>query len=825
MDETVQKNQNMKSKGKKKALSKNDVKEMKKRMAELKKKNTTSTQSFIPYTDMLPDGICRIAKNTYNKTIQFYDINYRLASFEEMERIFSAYCDMLNYFDDSIKIQMSFANQNRDMEDMLKELDIPAQDDAFNDIRNEYSEYIKSLLVKGTNGKVLNKYITYTIEANSLKDARIRLENISDELLSLLKKIGVRGRVLDGEERLEVLYSSLNPFDNDPFLFDWDFMKKSGMNTKDFVAPSSLNFKKSSFEIGKYYGAVYSLNIMSGQLSDEILDDFLKNNHLFAFDMHVEPFDQMEAINFIKDKVTSLKSMKIDEQKAASRSGFDPNIISSTLETNLEGAEKVQRGLNDQNERLFRVTFIIRSYAKTKKMLAVQEELLKRIAQKNNCRIMGLDYMQERSLASTLPLGYNAVPVNRVLTTTATAIFLPFTTQEIFHGGQAIYYGRNDISKNLILASRKEKLNNPNGIILGPPGSGKSFAAKREILDVFLKTNDDIFVCDPEGEYYLLVGALNGQVIKISADSYCHINPMDVVWDESSEDENENPITIKAVIADKSDLLISLMELVVGGSLSSTERTMIDKCVQRIYGRFFANNPSKDIPKERMPILEDLWKELKNIGPSAQRVADSLEMYVTGSHNLFNHHTNVDMQNRIICFDIRDLGKQVQKIAMLILQNTVWSRVATNRDKKSTWYYIDEFHLLLREEQTAAYSVEMWKRFRKWGGIPTGITQNVKDLLASDQIQNIFENSSFYYLLNQSSGDRKILQKMLEFSDEEAKYITNSDPGHGLICFGHVKLPFIDDFPKNTAIYKLLETTPKTTTPSSRESESKSDIA
>ena len=789
-------------------LSDAEIKAIKKRMAQLKKeidnKKNTSTQGFIPYIDMLPDGICHVTQKTYSKTIQFYDINYRLSTFDEMNRIFSKYCNLLNYFDDSVKIQLSFENQNNTLDDMLKELYIPPQKDDFNEIRREYSDYEKSQLVKGTNGKMMNKYITYTVEAPNLREARIRLGSISDEIMSLIKGIGVKCRVLDGKERLEVIYNSLNPFTDKPFIFDWAYAKKTGQSTKNFIAPTSMNFKKSSFEIGKYYGAVSSLSILSEEISDEILYDFLKENHLYSVNMHIEPFDQLAALKFVRGKLTDLESTKINEQKKASREGYDPDILTPKLKEHLRSMQEVLDDLNGKSERLFKITFIVRSYAKNRKTLAIQQDFLKRTAQKNNCGIVSLDYNQEKAFASTLPLGFNAVPINRILTTSVAAGFMPFTTQELFQGGYATYYGLNELTKNLILADRK-KLKNPNGLILGIPGGGKSFATKREILDAFLKTLDDIFICDPEAEYGLLVRALNGQIIKISADSDSYVNPMEIVWDDSSQNESKNPITIKSAIANKSDLLISFMELVVGSSIEATERTAIDKCVKRIYERFFANDPSP----EKMPILEDLWKELKLCGEPAKRVADSLEMYVTGSHNLFNHRSNVDMQNRVICFDIKDLGGQLRKIAMLILQDTVWSRVAENRDKKATRYYIDEFHLLLREEQTAAYSVEMWKRFRKWGGIPTGITQNVKDLLTSPQIQNIFDNSDFYYLLSQSAGDRDILQKFLKLSDEELKYITNSDEGCGLICFGDIKLPFVDKFPKNTKTYKLLETTPK----------------
>ena len=401
---------------------------------------------------------------------------------------------------------------------------------------------------------------------------------------------------------------------------------------------------------------------------------------------------------------------------------------------------------------------------------------------------------------SCLPLAMNQIEIQRGMTTSSTAIFVPFTTQELFQNGkEAIYYGLNALSNNLIMVDRK-KLKNPNGLILGTPGSGKSFSAKREITNAFLVTDDDIIICDPEAEYYPLVQALHGQVVRISPVSTQYINPMDLNLNYSEED---NPLSLK------SDFILSLCELIVGGKngLEPVEKTIIDRCVRLVYQNYL----SDPVP-EKMPILQDLYDLLRGQDePEAQRLATALEIYVTGSLNVFNHRTNVDINNRIVCFDIKELGKQLKKIGMLIVQDQVWNRVTVNRSAhKSTRYYVDEFHLLLKEEQTAAYSVEIWKRFRKWGGIPTGITQNIKDLLASREIENIFENSDFIYMLNQASGDRQILAKQLNISPTQLSYVTNSNEGEGLLFYGNVIIPFVDRFPKNR-LYQLLTTRPEET--------------
>ena len=399
---------------------------------------------------------------------------------------------------------------------------------------------------------------------------------------------------------------------------------------------------------------------------------------------------------------------------------------------------------------------------------------------------------------SSLPLGRNYIPIKRALTTTATAIFVPFTTQELFQEGEALYYGLNAISNNMIMVDRK-KLKNPNGLILGTPGSGKSFSAKREMTNAFLVTDDDIIVCDPEGEYYPLVNKMQGQVIRISPTSRDYVNPMDINLDYS---DDENPLALK------SDFILSLCELIMGGKtgLEAVEVSMIDRCLPIVYQKYFA-----DPVPENMPTLGDLYNCLRSQKEDeAQRIATALEIYVTGSLNVFNNRTNVDIHSRVVSYDIKELGKQLKKIGMLIVQEQVWNRVTQNREaRKSTRYYIDELHLLLKDEQTAAYTVEIWKRFRKWGGIPTGITQNVKDLLASREVENIFENSDYICMLNQASGDRQILAKQLNISPHQLSYVTHSSEGEGLLFYGNIILPFVDRFPKDTELYRIMTTKPQ----------------
>ena len=758
-----------------------------------------TAQQSIPFKQMFKDGICKVDDNYYTKTVQFFDINYQLAQNEDKTAIFENYCDFLNYFDSSIAVQLSFLNQVADVEEFHSQLEIGVQNDDFDDIRLEYSEMLKNQLAKGNNGLVKTKYITFGVKEKSLKEAKPKLERIEADILNNFKTMGVLAQPLNGAERLAVLHRSFNPDGREKFRFSWDLLPKSGLSVKDFIAPSSFDFSKgNSFRMSGKYGAVSFINIMASEMSDRMLADFLNIEHNITLSLHIQSIDQNKAVKMVKSKITDLDKMKMEEQKKAFRNGYDIDIMPSDINTFGKEAKSLLNDLQSRNERLFMATILIMNTADTKRKLdniIFQEQ---GIAQKYNCQLKRLDYQQEDGIMACVPIGVNEIEIKRGLTTSSTAIFVPFTTQELFQGGEALYYGLNALSNNMILCDRKQ-LKNPNGLILGTPGSGKSFSAKREITNAFLTTTDDIIICDPEAEYYPLVNRLNGQVVKISPTSTQYINPLDINLNYS---EDENPIALKA------DFILSLCELIVGGKngLEPIEKTIIDRCVRMVYRDYLANPDTAE-----MPILQDLYDlMLKQNEPEAQRIATALEMYVTGSLNVFNHRTNVDMNNRLICFDIKELGKQLKKIGMLVVQDCVWNRVTVNRaEHKSTRYYIDEFHLLLKEEQTAAYSCEIWKRFRKWGGIPTGLTQNVKDLLASREIENIFENSDFIYMLNQAGGDRQILAKQLNISPHQLSYVTNSGAGEGLIFYGNVIIPFVDKFPKDTELYRIMTTKPE----------------
>ena len=764
-----------------------------------KEEKRLSVQKTIRYKEMGRDGICRVQGKQYSKCIRFYDINYQLAQNEDKNAIFENWCDFLNYFDSSIQFQLSFINHKSSMKEFEKVIRIKPQNDAFDDVRMEYAQMLKQQLAKGNNGLVKSKYITFTIEADNINLARPKLERIESDILNNFKVLGVPAYPLTGEERLQILYETFNPENMTDFKFDYNSLVKSGLTTKDYVAPTSFVFKDGkTFMMGNTIGAVSYLQILAPELTDKMLAEFLDMDKDLIVNLHVQSVDQMKAIKLVKSKVTDINRMKIEEQKKAVRAGYDMDIIPSDLNTYGGEAKRLLEDLQSRNERMFLVTALFLNTAKTKQSLENVVFQTAGIAQKYNCVLRRLDYQQEEGLMSCVPLGVNHVPIKRALTTTSTAIFVPFTTQELFMPGKSLYYGLNALSNNMIMVDRK-KLKNPNGLILGTPGSGKSFAAKREITNAFFVTDDDIIIGDPEGEYYPLVHALGGQVIHISPTSKDYINPMDINMDYSDDD---NPLGVK------SDFILSLCELIMGSrdGIEAEEKSVIDRCLPLVYQKYFS-----DPKPENMPILGDLYNCLREQKePQAQRIATALEIYVNGSLKVFNHQTNVELNNRIVCFDIKELGKQLKKLGMLIVQDQVWNRVTINRNEhKYTRYYIDEFHLLLKEEQTAAYSVEIWKRFRKWGGIPTGITQNIKDLLASREIENIFENSDFILMLNQAAGDRQILAKQLNISPYQLSYVTNSGEGEGLLFYGNIIIPFKDKFDKSLKLYTLMSTKPQ----------------
>ena len=641
-----------------------------------KRKVPATAQQTLPYREMYRDGVCRVADHYYTKTIEYEDINYQLAQAEDQAAIFDGWSACLNYFDSTLPFQLSFIN-HRSRPESRYSVNISMQEDEYNGVRQEYVEMLENQIAKSNNGIVRTKLLTFGVNVDDLSTARARLERVEADIMNNFKKLGVKSAALSGLERLELLHGQLHPGGNDPFRFSWDMIPKTGLSTKDFIAPTSFDFRFSRlFRVGTTWGASSYLQILASELSDKLLAELLELDAEMTITLHVQTVDQAAAVKAIKAKVSDIDKMKVEEQKKAVRSGYDMAPTRRELD-------------ND----LFTVSGIVQKY---------------------NCALKRLDFQQEQAFLSSLPLGHNAIEIQRGLTTSSTAIFVPFITQELRMDGEAVYYGLNALSHNVIMANRK-KLKNPNGLFLGVPGSGKSFAAKRELVNVFLATRDRIIVVDPMGEYSPLIRRLGGQVIEIAPDSPHHINPMDI---DLSFDE-ENPMALKA------DFILSLMELIVGGKdgLQPIDRTVIDRCVRFMY-REHIQHPEK----KQMPTLQDLYELLcKQPEAEASRLATSLEIYVSGSLNVFNHETNVDLNRRLVCLDLKKLGAGLRTIAMLIMQDLVNSQVSLNfMNGLSTWCYFDEFHVLLRDALTASYCVAIWKMLRKKGCVPSALTQNVK---------------------------------------------------------------------------------------------------
>ena len=753
----------------------------------------------IPYRELFPDGLMQVNDKLFTKTLRFSDINYELAQPEDKEQTFDGLCDFYNALDSCMWAQMSFLNLRANLIDYRKSVTVPGQGDGCDDVRRELETILQAQLAKGNNGLIKRKYFTFGIEADSGQAARPRVERIEADLRNHLKNMGVRSEPLSGYDRLEVLHGIFHPDGREKLRFNWDAVVNTGLSTKPFIAPSSFDFRGGrTFKIGGMWGAASFLQIGASQLNDRVLSDFLNLDCSQIVTIHIKAVNQQEAIKTIKRKLTDIEKTKIEEQKKAVRSGYDMDVLPPDLITYAGEAQTLLNSLQSRDERMFLATVLIVNLAPTRGQLENDVFQAASVAQKHNCALKRLDWQQEQGLMSSLPLGLNQIEIQRGLTTSSLAIFVPFTTEELFMDGEALYYGINALSSNLIMADRK-RLKNPNGLFLGVPGSGKSFSAKREIANAFLTTKDDIIITDPEAEYAPLVNRLGGQVVQLSPVSTQYVNPMDINPDYSDE---ENPLTLK------SDFILSLCELIVASKdgLQPVEKTIIDRCTRLVYRDYLA-----DPRPEKMPVLGDLYDLLlKQEETEAKRLATALEIYVSGSLNVFNHQTNVDLTNRLVCYDIKQLGKGLKKIAMLVLQDQVWNRVTVNRAAhRTTWFYCDEFHLLLKDEQTAAYSVEIWKRFRKWGGIPSALTQNVKDLLSSREIENIFENSDFIYMLSQAAGDRQILARQLGISPTQLSYVTHSNAGEGLLFYGNTIIPFVDHFPKDTELYRIMTTKPE----------------
>ena len=799
-------------------LSRQDKKRLEKAVAKAKKekKFPTTAQATIPYRVLYKNGMMQLEGFKFSKTLSFEDINYELKDNEDKKRTFKRLSDVYNFFTEDMHVQMTYMNTRIPMDEVVEMLKIKEQGDNCDELRREMSEILIDKEMKGNKGIVRKRYLTYTIEAENPIEAVRQMKDIDAQVQSNLYKSGLRSKshVVRGTERLRSLHAAMHPNGVEKFRFAWDALSKNGLSTKDFIAPMSFHFPISGkyFRMGDIYGCVSLLSLDCPEVEDRIITDFLQIDTPIIVSIHLDPIDRVKAKKFIEKRNMQLNSSKIREQTHASNEGYDIDILPPELTANGADTAKMLTEINSSNENLFNMTILICVFADTLKDLKVIQKNVEKIANKQSSQLLLLRDQQEQAFVSCLPLGISHIDIQRTIMTSQLAMLNPFTSVQLFTPN-APYYGVNPLTKSLIMADRTQ-LKNPNGLYLGVPGGGKSFAGKREKLMYYLLNNScDIVVIDPEDEYQKALEMIGGQTIDLSPSSGQHINPMDINFDVGYQDEDP--------IRNKSLFMLSIAEQIasrkvegIKTGLEGDEISMVDEVVRKIYNGLkekywvgMHRNPTN----EEMPLFQDFYEELKKLGnPKADRIADCFKIYITGSLNVFNYHTNIDMSNRVICFNIKRLSGKLKKVALVILTNFIWNRVSINRDaKKKTLLDVDEFHLMLKDPETANYFVEFWKRFRKWGGIPTGLTQNITDVMRSPQIEQIFSNSQFIYMLPQSARDKEILQEHLGISDEEIDYVTQSaDSGEGLMYFGDKVVPFKDEFPKGK-IYKVLTTKPE----------------
>lgn len=748
------------------------------------KTNNVTTEDTVLPLEVYKNGVFKISKNEYSKTLEFFDRNYTALSEEDRENVFINFSEILSSFDSSNSYQFSYINcgeKSFKLEDRFK---IKNKNDAFDEFRDEYNQILKSKINKNK-GFEKRKFLTFKTTAKNIKEANINLIGMEKDLKKQFKELDTEIKILNLEERLSLFYEMLNPHKNLDF---------GQIDQKEKIVPKLLDFSKDDeFKINEMFAQTFYLEITGSEISDEILKEFVEVNEDLYINFHIEPIDQLDGTNLVAKTLTNLQQMKIEEQKKAIKSGYDMDLIGGKLKENLDSVESLLEDVKSKNEKLFKVTILFTILAKDKLYSRKILASLRKIAKRNNSILKPLKYLQEQGLVSSLPLCKNEIESMRILTTSSVAAFIPFKTKELITKGNPFYYGNNQISKNIICLDRMY-LNSANGLILGSTGSGKSFAAKEEMTLSYLLTDDEIIILDPEREYIELTKALDGEVIEISPNSKNYINPLDINLGYGGED---------FALSIKLDFVLSFFELILKRSLEPREDSIIDRAVREIYKEYF-KNPKK----ENIPILEDLYNELLSYKTDiSYELCESLEFYVKGSMNIFNHRTNIDIKKRIICYDINSLGEKLRKIGMQIIQNEVWNRVTVNRNKKIlTRYYVDEAHLFFEDPTTAKFNTQVYKRFRKYGGVPTLMTQNVKNILAYKGVEDIFENTDFILILKQAPKDREIMARLLNLSLEQEKYISNPDKGSGLIKFGKDIVPFENKFPKNTKLYKLLQT-------------------
>lgn len=752
-------------------------------------------QQLVRYEKMFEDGICEIEPGLYSRTIKFSDINYQTARRDEQVDLFTRYCEVLNYCDPTMNVQISIVNRRIDEQSFRETMFMPMQADGLDSYRKEMNEMLAQRALEGQNSIVREKYLTFSTTATSYEAAIPALARLETDLSGHFKALGCETKTLNGTERLELLHNIFRP--EERYTFDYKQLVESGLTTKSIIVPDSFDFKeKHIFEFGKHLGQVLYLRELPAELSDKIISELSDIPIDMHIALHIKNVDQGKALELVRRQIAFMEMEATSKQDSAIQKGRDAHIaIPMETRRSYEEATKLLDLLENKNQRMFKVTMLVYTFANDLETLQDNAYQIMATARKNNVKIDRLDLRQREGINSIIPVGKNHINIERTLTTASTAIFIPFTTMELYQKS-GMYYGLNALSRNLIFFNRYS-LQAPNGVILGKPGSGKSFAAKREMINVLLNDpNAEVVIIDPEREYASLAKGFDGEIVHISAGSKSFINPMDCSMDYGDEEE---PLQLKA------EFILTICELLIGGKmgLNGAQRSIISRACKICYAPYFAR-PGKN----PVPTLRDFYDVIKaQPEEEAQSLALDLELYIEGTLSVFANPTNVDTTKRLVVYDVRDLGKQLRTFGMMVVLDQIWNRITENRATgKRTWIYVDEFQLLLNNEYSANYFFELWSRSRKWGAIPTGITQNVETLLLSDLARRMLANSDFIMMFNQATSDRMELAGLLNISNKQLSYVTNSEAGHGLLFAGKSIVPFIDRFPTDTELYRMMTT-------------------
>lgn len=800
----------------KKAVAKKSSAMQKRRTARSVIPNTV--QKTIPYLADYDEGMFEITPNKFSKMYRLKDINYKTGREEEQVQIFCKLGEFMNYFSEEMNFAFCIDNRVISKAEQERKVFYQLANDGYNGHRKEYNNVLRRQIVAGRNDIQVEKYITVTIDAATPIEALLRFHKVDAEVITNLRKIGSDGKVLSTTERLAYYHDKFRKGREGDFHIDYDFVKTQGISSKDYIAPTSFLFKGKYFQIDDSYYRCMFLNNLPASLSDEFLWELCDNDFPVTTTLSIQPVAQDKGLRIVKKQLTGIEANKIEAEKRAIRAGYNPETIQHSIKDAHVQAESLYDDMLNKNQKMFFVTITMMVHGETLEELEEHSKILMSKARKYTSQIQILSMQQEEAFKVTLPFGYvpKELCVDRALTTESTSIFMPFSNQELFQSG-GFYYGLNQISHNLIICNRTA-MKTPSGFVLGSSGSGKSFATKREILNVLLNdSRTGVLIIDPENEYGDFCRAFGGTIMKISADTSNYINPMDMPPDYGldEDDGDDTPMSTKKnkAIKKKSDYIMSIIERMISvgngadtSNITPQQKTIVDRCVYRCYEKYLEN----DFDLEFLPTLMDFQTELdkeKALSEDGRLISEGVEYYTRGSMDIFAHKTNIDVSNRLVVFNVRDLGDQLRQIALIIVFDFIWNRMIENKNKGiRTYCYCDEIHIMFQSYYSANFLKQLYKRGRKYGMCITGLTQNVEDLLRSEQARGMIGNSDFIMMLNQSSEDLKILSGILSISEAQMGYVMGADAGEGLLFAEKVIVPFVDRFPEDSYLYKLMST-------------------